>query len=113
MHSATKRLHLQLAPETERCETSSLQLVIQGWHVLADNLRPAFCQCARLDLHLIYGRLDPLRRRGVDSLNLAEQILRRVQSTERRGRSRSRIWWSQFLEPGVQPIQFVLDIFWQ
>ena len=43
-----------------------------------------FVSAARLNLHFIHRRFDAIGRRGVDPLNLPEQLLCRIQSMERR-----------------------------
>src|SRR4030095_6589251 len=86
-----------LRSEVHGREAGSMQILVQRGYVLRNDFLPTFRQCSRLTWHFIHGRFDAIGRCGVDPLNLAKQLLCRIQSMERRSCSRPRVWRSQLL----------------
>src|SRR5437016_3295538 len=83
--------------EIERRETGSLQFPIECRHFLRDDLFPTFREDGCLGPNIVYRCFDPIGGRGVDALNLLEQIPGGIQGVQGRSRTRSWIWRFQLL----------------
>ena len=68
--------------EAEPRETGSLQFPVERRHFLRDDFFPTLDELGCLGRDIVYGCFDAIGGRGVDALNLLEQILGRIQGVQ-------------------------------
>ena len=83
--------------KAEARKTGSLQFPVERSHFLRDDFFPTFREHGCLASDVVYRCFDAIGRRGVDALDLLEQIFSRIQSMQGRSRTGSRVWRPQLL----------------